>query len=82
MKFSVNIKSGTGGHYDCENCDLHITDLKSDNIPQPNEVIHISEECEPIKSYLVRNIERHYNIPKENGTWEYGEFVTVYVIPC
>ena len=82
MKFSVNIKSGTGGHYDSENCDLNIITLESDSIPHSNEIITISKEGEPIKSFLVTSTERHYNIPKENGTWEYKEFITVYVIPC
>jgi hypothetical protein len=81
MKFSVNIKSGTGSHYDCDNCDLHVVDLESDNIPQANEIINISREEETIESYLVRSVERHYNIPKENGKWKYEEFITVYVIP-
>lgn len=81
MEFSINIKSGTGGHYDCENRDLHITDFESKSIPHPNEVIRISKECKPIKSYLVGSVERYYDIQKENGTWKYKESITVYVIP-
>ncbi|MFT8349258.1 hypothetical protein [Clostridium saccharoperbutylacetonicum] len=72
MKFSVNIKGET---------DEHITDLESDSIPQANEVIQISKECKPIKSYLVKSVERYYNIQKENETWKYKEFITVYVSP-
>ena len=82
MKFSINIKSGTGGYYDSDNCDLHVIDLESDSIPQQNEVINISKEGELIERYLVRSVERHYNIPKEDGNWQYGEFITIYVIPC
>jgi hypothetical protein len=84
MKFEVNIKSGTGGWYDVDGCDMSVASLESESIPSINDVLAINREGENLERYLVRNIERHYNIPKEeNSKWVlYDEFITVYVIPC
>lgn len=81
MKFSVNIKNGTGGYADYDDCDLHIIDLESDSIPRKDEIIYISREGKTVESYLVTSVERQYNIPKKNGEWKYGEFINIYVIP-
>lgn len=81
MKFSVNIKSGTGGYFDYGGCDLHVINLESDSIPRKDEIICISREGEPVETYLVTSVERQYNIPQRNGRWTYGEFINIYVIP-
>ena len=82
MKISVNVKSGTGGWYDYEGCDKNIIDLNTEFIPRVGDILDIAKEGEKMMSYLVREVNIHYNIPKENGKWIYGEFITVYVIPC
>lgn len=35
MNISINIKSGTGGYYDYDGCDLCIKKIKDDNFPIP-----------------------------------------------
>ena len=82
MKISVNIKSGTGGYLDYDGCDLLVEKLEVAETPRVGDTITINKEGKTLASYLVRGVNRHYNIPKENGSWKYGEHITVYVIPC
>ena len=82
MKISLNIKSGTGGYFDVYECDKHIIDLEVSDVPKSGEKINLSFEGGELKSYMVIDVLRHFNIPKvDEGKWNYGEFVTVYVIP-
>lgn len=87
MTISINIKSGTGGHYDYDNCDLCIKEIKDNNYPIPRigESIDIWEDNDEKRTnskgvilktyhqYLVSDV--RYWIADE----KYG--VTVYVIP-
>lgn len=82
MKVYVCIKSGTGGYSDYDNCDLHIQTLEVSETPRVGDTISINCSNKPIKSYLVREVNRHYNIPEENESWDGCEFITAYVIPC
>lgn len=87
MNISINIKSGTGGYYDYDSCDLCIKEIKDDNFPIPRigESIDILEKndaerkfqngkfLKELHQYLVTDV--HYWMNENN----YG--VTVYVVP-
>ena len=87
MNISINIKSGTGGYYDYDGCDLCIKEIKNDKFPIPRigESIDICEENDEKRTnskgkilneyhqYLVTDV--HYWI-SDNA---YG--VVVYVVP-
>lgn len=79
MKISVCMKSGTGNHWDYDNCDLAIADIEMSFIPQLDSVISISRNMKEEK-YLVREVYQHYNLPQSKE--DKREFITVYVIPC
>jgi len=76
--FKVAIKSGTCGWHDYDNCDQVIIDIPSDNIPRVGEVLEINDLDN--KKYLVTEVKRVYLIPNETSTYEFGEWIYVYVI--
>ena len=69
--FYVNIKSGTSGWSDYDNCDKQIAEIPSDNIPSIGDTLEIDSEL-----YLVREVRRAYNLPPVT----FGEWIYVYVI--
>lgn len=85
---TINVKSGTGGYYDLDNCDMCIKKINNSNFPIPRigESIQILEPndrgernilgdiAEEYHTYLVTDVK--YWIVNEK---DYG--VTVYVIP-
>lgn len=74
IKVSINIKSGTAGHYNRDNCDLHITDIKVSSVPNTGDYITIMSD--KLTEYLVTSVNRFYNLDNDQ------EFITVYVIPA
>lgn len=87
MTISINVKSGTGGYYDYDGCDLRLKKMENSNFPIPRigESIEIWEDDDKKRTndkgiilktyhqYLVSDV--RYWITDE----KYG--VTVYVIP-
>ena len=85
MDISVNIKSGTGGYFDYDGCDLCV--IKNDNLPIPRigEVLEILEDndkkttnskgviLKEYHQYLVTDV--HYYIVNDDYD------VTIYVVP-
>lgn len=88
MNISINIKSGTGGHYDYDGCDLRVKEINQENFPIPRigETLLLLEDndgkntnakgtiLKEYHEYLITNI--CYWIIDDNS---YG--VIVYVIP-
>lgn len=87
MNISVNIKSGTGGYYDYDDCDLCIRNIKYENFPIPRigESIDILEDNDRKKVNLKGDIlkEYHQYLVRDIRYWvndsDYG--VTIYVVP-
>lgn len=87
MTISINIKSGTGGYYDYDGCDMHIKNVSTNNFPIPRigETIEILEDNDKKRmnakgeilkeyhDYLVTDV-KYRIIPN-------GNYVEVYVIP-
>ena len=87
MIISINIKSGTGGYFDYDGCDLCVTEIDDKNFPIPRigESIEIAEDndkkitnaagrvLQEFHQYLVNDI--CYWVNDKN----YG--VTIYVVP-
>lgn len=87
MNISINIKSGTGGYYDYDGCDLCLKEMTHENFPIPRigETIDILEDndnkttnsrgevLKVLHQYLVNDV--NYWI-SDNA---YG--VTIYVVP-
>ena len=87
MNMTINIKSGTGGYYDYDGCDLCVKEITCENFPIPRigESIEVSEDndknqinskgkiLKEFHQYLVNDV--RYWISDNN----YG--VTVYVVP-
>lgn len=87
MTISINVKSGTGGYYDYDGCDLRLKKMENSDFPIPRigESIEIWEDNDKKRTndkgiilktyhqYLVSDV--RYWIADE----KYG--VTVYVIP-
>ena len=85
---SILVKSGTGGYYDYDNCDLRLKTIEYDDftIPRIGETIRILEDNdsgriseitkEPVQEmhkYLVRDIE-HWIADENHG-------IDIYVVP-
>lgn len=87
MTISINVKSGTGGYYDYDGCDLRLKKMENSNFPIPRigESIEIWEDDDKKRTndkgiilktyhqYLVSDV-RYWIIDEKYG-------VTVYVIP-
>lgn len=73
IKVSFNIKSGTAGYYNRDNCDLHIADIKVSSVPNTGDYIAIMSD--KLEKYLVTSVNRLYLDDDQ-------EFITVYVIPA
>lgn len=76
MGFNVYIKSGTNNYFDYDGVDLYVAEIESSNIPKKDDILIIYREGKEEK-YLVRQIERHYNL---KGKKLMGEDISVYVI--
>lgn len=85
MEICLNIKSGTGGWYSHDGCDMAVAEIETDHIPRKDDIIEIHEEGKDQAFYLVTEIRRSYSFKaKENSKWagpDKTEFITVYVIP-
>ena len=87
MNISVNIKSGTGGYYDYDDCDLCIRKIKYENflIPRIGESIDILEDNDKKKTSSKGDVlkEYHQYLVRDIRYWvndnDYG--VTIYVVP-
>lgn len=87
MNISINIKSGTGGYYDYDNCDLCIKEIKDDKFPIPRigESIDILEKNDAERKLQNGEFfkEYHQYLVSDVRYWisdnTYG--VTVYVVP-
>lgn len=93
MMMSVYIKSGTGGYFDCDGCDLLVKEISTDVIPVPRigETLDIREDNDDKKtnaqgeilkeyhSYLVTDV--HYWV--QPSCWTCGDSggISIYVIP-
>lgn len=87
MTISINVKSGTGGYYDYDGCDLRLKKMENSNFPIPRigESIEIWKDDDKKRTndkgiilktyhqYLVSDV-RYWIIDEKYG-------VTVYVIP-
>jgi hypothetical protein len=87
MNISINIKSGTGGYYNYDNCDLCVKKITYENFPIPRvgEILELLEDndkritnsngviLKEYHQYLVNNV--NYWISNN----DYG--VTIYVVP-
>lgn len=94
MIMSIYVKSGTGGHFDYDGCDLLVKEISTDAIPVPRigESIDIWEDNDDKKtnekgeilkeyhSYLVTDV--HYWIQGDNCR-AHGDSggASVYVVP-
>lgn len=77
--FKVAVKSGTNGHYDYDNCDLILSEIPSENIPNVGDILVFGDSANKNKEhYLVREVKRIYN--HKNDKHEFGEWIYVYVI--
>jgi hypothetical protein len=87
MNISINIKSGTGGHYDYDGCDLCIKEIRDDKFPIPRigESIDISEENDEKKTNSKGEVFKtfHQYLVTDVRYWigENSHGVTVYVVP-
>ena len=87
MYISINIKSGTGGYYDYDGCDLCIKEIEYENFPIPRvgESIDILEDNDEKKTSSKGKVlkELHKYLVNDICYWivdnDYG--VTVYVVP-
>lgn len=77
--FTVAIKSGTSGYANYDNCDLHVVEIPSNNIPQKGDILEFGDkENRNDKRYLVTEVKRIYN--HKNEKHDFGEYIYVYVI--
>lgn len=78
MSILINIKSGTGGYYNYDGCDLCLREIKNKDFPIPRigESIDILENDDNLKEY-------HQYLVSDVRYWiadnSYG--VTIYVLP-
>ena len=87
MNISINIKSGTGGYYNYDGCDLCLSEIKNENFPIPRigESIDILENNDKKKTNSKGDIlkEYHQYLVSDVRYWiadnSYG--VTIYVLP-
>lgn len=82
MNMSILIKSGTGGHYDYDGCDLLIKkiDIKDFPIPRIGETIRVPKKI-AVEGKV--SIEKHSYLVKDVCYWIVGDSygVDIYVIP-
>lgn len=87
MNISINIKSGTGGYYDYDGCELCMAEVKHENFPIPRigESIDILEDNDEKKTNYKGEVlkEYHQYLVNDVRYWisnnNYG--VTIYVLP-
>lgn len=87
MTISINIKSGTGGYYDCDGCDLNLKRIEDDKFPIPRigETLEISEENDRKQTNSEGVILKEYHdyLVTDVRYWiadnKYG--LTIYVVP-
>ena len=87
MNISVCIKSGTGGYYDYDGCDLCLKKIEYENFPIPRigETIEILEENDEKRTNYKGEVlkEFHQYLVRDVRYWmadnTYG--VTIYVVP-
>ena len=63
MMMSVYVKSGTGGHFDYDGCDLLVREISTDTIPVPRigESIDICEDNDDKKTNAKGEILKEYH---------------------
>ena len=87
MIISINIKSGTGGYYDYDGCDLCLKKIENENFPIPRigESIDILEDNDKKKTNSRGDVFKIYHqyLVSDIRYWisdnSYG--VTIYVLP-
>lgn len=87
MIISINIKSGTGGYYDYDGCDLCLKKIENENFPIPRigESIDILEDNDKKKTNSSGDIFKIYHqyLVNDIRYWisdnSYG--ATIYVLP-
>lgn len=87
MDISISIKSGTGGYYDYDGCDLCVTNIENENFPIPRigETIDVLEDNDKKRKNFDGKIIREYhqylvtNVCYCISDNDYD--VTIYVVP-
>lgn len=87
MNISINIKSGTGGYFDYDGCDLCLKEIENENFPIPRigESIDILEDNDKKETNSKGNVFKVYHqyLVSDIHYWisdsSYG--VTIYVLP-
>lgn len=92
MIMSVYVKSGTGGYFDCDGCDLLVKEISTDVIPVPRigETLDIREDNDGKKTNARGEIlkEYHHYLVTDVRYWIHDNFggisvggISVYVVP-
>ena len=77
--YTVNVKSGTNGHYDYDNCDLRLAEVPSNNIPRVGDILNLVPDGKEFPSdYLVREVK--FVLVNGGQHRDFGEYIKVYVI--
>lgn len=92
IRYTVSIKSGTGGWSDYDGCDYTFGEITTPCLPRIGETIMIlrdSEEINPTNKkpyqqytrFLVRDIEHYYIPADKTRNQKSTSGITVYVVP-
>lgn len=92
MIMSIYVKSGTGGYFNCDGCDLLVKEISTDIIPVPRigEALDIWEDNDDKKTNSKGEIlkEYHHYLVTDVRYWIHDNFggisvggISIYVIP-